>query len=273
MRESTRREYIGGLAAVAGLSGCLDALDGGGGTGGDDADTDADGTPDSGTLGPKETVRAFYAALDEGRFRAANALMHSNTTEPPVTESRYGPLAEGTVTVASAKLIERGEDRAVVRTVVRASIPGGSGTRRDEVDIELRRENGRWRLYTSTQVGTGEGGSTGGAPGQEPVRGPEAVVREFYRAMDDGNRQAAKALVHSDAPRELVAAQTLDQLERASVTVDDTSIRERTETGVVVTVTLTVTAPDSGRSETTTIALELRMEGDHWRIYGYANSG
>jgi hypothetical protein len=274
MNPSSRRNYLAGLVGLTGLtalSGCQDTSSQTSDTStteqNDDSETDE-------ASGPVRAVETFYAALDAGRFDAANELLHSQTTESRVTEQRYGNVAEGNLSVESTSEIERTENWAVVRTSIRASFADTDRETTQELDVELRAENGEWRLYS-----VGPPGETDGPPTEEPtpepepepnpdVSGdPEALVREFYTALDGGNRAEANALIHSDATDLKVTERAAERMIERSLTVEETRVIDAGDDATTVAVTVIVSSADADGERSTRPRIELRPEDGEWKLY------
>ena len=281
MDRSSRRSYLAGLVGVAALSGCQDVLDGNGGSGGSDpgADDDDDGEDgEDSSDGPAAAVETFYAALDAGRFDVANRLLHNETAQPRVTEEQYGNLDEGSVTASATEVVERSEGQAVVRTTLDATFADTGRQITRELEIELRTETGEWRLYSVAPVDdTGEGPADeptpeeeptpDSGPGPRPTGDPTVVVTEFYAALDDGNRAAANARLHSEAQGIDVTEQAADSMEAASLTAERVTVVSEARDSATVEATVTISPATSDREQSNRVRIELRPENGQWRIY------
>lgn len=276
MQEFTRRGCLTGVVAIAGLSGCQDVIDGGSRTD-DDSDDESDDTPEDESTGPGRVVETYYRALNQGEFAAANERLHSETLEPTATRDQYGQLVENDFEVASTELLERTETRALVRVNVTYSTGSSSDTISDSVTVELRPENDAWRIYAvgpriqSRETPTEEPTPDREEPTPEsetPVAGdPKTVVREFYAALDAGNRAAANARLHSDAQGSEVTERTAQSMEEASLTVDSVTLVDRSGDTATVLVEITLSPADSDRERTSRLEIVLRPENGRWKIY------
>ncbi|RXK49115.1 DUF3828 domain-containing protein [Halorientalis pallida] len=280
MNKSSRRGYIAGLVGVAALSGCQDVLDGTSGSGGSEPDEDDD-DDDSGADeadGPAAAVETFYAALDAGRFDVANGLLHNETSQPPVTEEQYGSLDEGSVSASATEVVEQSEGRAVVRTTLDATFADTDRQITRELEIELRTETGEWRLYSVESVDdTGEAPADeptpeeeptpDSGPGPRPPGDPGAVVTEFYAALNDGDRAAANARLHSEAEGIDVTQQAADSMEEASLTAERVTVVSEARSSATVEATVTLSPAGSDREQSNRVRIELRPENGQWRIY------
>ncbi|AQL41276.1 hypothetical protein BV210_00470 [Halorientalis sp. IM1011] len=281
MDRASRRGYLAGLVGVAALSGCQDVLDRTETSGGSDQTDDDD---DEIAEEPEQVhaVETFYAALDAGRFDVANRLLHNESTQPRVTEEQYGHLDAGSVSTASTELIDENEDSAVVRTNVRASATDPNREVDTTVDIELRIENGEWKLYsvrpadTSTETPvTGEEEVVEPTPDQEPTPDsgpaptgdPALVVREFYAALDDGNRTAANDLIHSEARNIEVTRETAEAMVDASLAAENVSVVEAGADSATVEATVIFSQAGTEEEQSNRVRIELRAEDGRWKIY------
>lgn len=200
-----RRTYLLGCAsATAALAGCS-AIGGDGGDSGDDAngsagdgsaanDTNSSDSDDSSdgddgseetanSPGPAETARAFYEAMAAGDAAAANELLHSESPDDPVTESEAADFEslEGAVedvTVSSS-------DETVATVAIELSFDDGSGGRTTStLDIELRTEDGEWRIYEDL--------SSGGSGSNSP-----SISLDIHTSTTDGEVSAIEFTVQS----------------------------------------------------------------------------
>ena len=282
MHEATRRRYLVAAVGVAGLSGCQDVLSGSDGPSGDDgSDDESDDTPESESTGPKEVVTTFYRALNQGEFEAANERLHSETLEQPVTEDRYSQFAENELSVESVEMLEDGESKAIVRTDIRIQPPDGSEPITDSLEIELRTENGDWRLYasgsrvqygdTETQEATPDRDDRSGS-GPEPTGEPTRVVTAFYSALDAGDRTAANARLHSEAQIPDVTEETANNTDDASLSVGSITLVGEGVDAVTLDATLTSSPAGSDREQSNRFRIELRPEDGQWKIYSVAQA-
>ncbi|WP_424019022.1 hypothetical protein ACOZ4N_06000 [Halorientalis pallida] len=120
---------------------------------GDEA-TEEEPTPDSGP-GPRPTgdptvvVTEFYAALNAGDREAANARLHSEAVGIDVTQQAADTMEDASLATENVTLVEGGADSATVDVTVIVSPAGGDRERSNRVRIELRPENGQWRIYSA----------------------------------------------------------------------------------------------------------------------------
>jgi ketosteroid isomerase-like protein len=272
MDRRSRRAYIAGLAGVAALSGCQDVLDRSGGNDGSDPTEEDDDAAD-GADGPAAAVETFYAALDAGRFDVANKLMHNETAQRRVTEERYGDVADGEVSVESTETVEQSEGQAVVRTHLRATLADSGREIDQELEVELRTENGEWKLYSvapADDTPVEEPTPTGGSESEsepEATGDPTPVVREFYNAVDDGDRAGVNALLHSEAQGVQLTQDGADAMAEASLSIQRlTVIRDTGDRAIVEAVTI-ISPADSDQEETNRMEVVLRPENGQWKIY------
>lgn len=283
MDRASRRGYLAGLVGVAALSGCQDVLDRSGDSGSDPGDDESDDESADEPPEQVDTVETFYAALDVGRFDVANRLLHNETSQPRVTEEQYGTYVDGTVSAESAELIDVSENSAVVRTNVRASMGTERGETNTTLDIELRTENGEWKIYSVRPVEdtaetpteepvreepTPEAEPTpDSGPGPAPTGDPTLVVREFYAALDDGNRVAANSLIHSEAPGIEVTEGTADAMADASLAAENVRLVEEGDRSATVEATVTFAPAGTDEEQANRVRIELRPEDGQWKIY------
>jgi len=282
MDRSSRRTYLAGLVGVATLSGCVGVRDRNNGGNGTDQDDEGDDETDEAQAGPVDAVETFYAALDAGRFDVASELLHSETSQQRVTEGQYGNLVEGSVSAESMELIEERESSAVVRTTLRASTDLG-GDVNTTLDVELRTENGEWKIYSIRPVDdvveppteesvpdepTPEDEPTpDSGPGPDVTGDPTIVVREFYAALDDGNRDAANDLIHSEARDVTVTRQTIEAMDEVSLAVENVRLVEEGIDSATVQATVTFSPAGTEQEQSNQVRIELRPEDGRWRIY------
>jgi limonene-1,2-epoxide hydrolase len=279
MHEATRRRYLVAAVGVAGLSGCQDALSDAERDRGDDgSDDDSEDTPESDSAGPKEVVETFYRALNQSAFEAANERLHSETLEQPVTEERYGRFTESELSVESVETIEDGESKVIVRSSVRILAPEMSEPITDSIEMELRTEDGEWRIYASgPRVQYGDPETQEPTPdrndqsetGSEATGEPTRVVTEFYSALDAGDRTAANAQLHSEA-RVSVTGQAADNMADASLSVADVTLAEEGTDTATVEATVTLSSADRRQDVQNRVRIELRPEDGRWKLYSVA---
>lgn len=122
-----RRKFVMavGVAGAAGLAGCL-----------------------SGDSDPDDVVEEFYAAMDEGDVETMNDLMHEDSEEE-ITEEDLEEIEDFDITVEETEILEEDDDAAEVRAeiTVEGEFLGEEVEETNEETIELRTEDGEWKLY------------------------------------------------------------------------------------------------------------------------------
>lgn len=103
--------------------------------------------------GPAETVRNFYTSLDDGNTQKASDMIHSEspkkgTLRSDSSEFANAMLAQVDVSVDSTDVVTETETRATVETTLTVSM-GDLGDQTDTMTVELRKEDGEWKIYSS----------------------------------------------------------------------------------------------------------------------------
>jgi len=137
----------------------------------------------------------------------------------------------------------------------------------------------RRRGYIGALVTVGSGaiagcGSLASLTG--PSKGPDEVVEEFIEALNDGDREEAEALLHSERGS-LRDGQVEEQMwETYDIEVDDTEIVEEDDERAVVDITYSLDLDIESESVTaggsTTTRFVLRVDDGEWRIWEVDNS-
>lgn len=118
----------------------------------------------------------------------------------------------------------------------------------------------RQYLTASAAVTAGLAGCTGILSND-----PDEVVEQFYQAIDDGDREAANDLIHSDSPQGEISEDEMSDLEEFDVTVEDTEIIDESDDTAEVEAEITVESDGDSSTDETTI--ELRTEDGDWKVY------
>lgn len=171
--------------------------------------------------------------------------------------------------------------------------PGGAGQPPRQRGQQTRQAGGQQRGRQARQAGQQHGRQPHGAPPQETGRrdllkyglggvvalaggfflfdsvlggrGPAETVEQFYVAVDNGNRERANELIHSDSPMEDVSVLGTVFGSAIDITVEQTEVVEKSDDSATVRATLTVSS--SGSSETSETDVELRTENGEWKIW------
>lgn len=131
-RSHTRRQYLGGSAAVltAATAGCSGLLGGGGG--GD----------------PAASVETYLNAIDEGDAETANGLLHPDGSATEISDEQAEQLSAATITVESTEVLEQGDGRADVEVSFTMGFDGQENSQTSLV--ELQTHDGEWKLYSGS---------------------------------------------------------------------------------------------------------------------------
>jgi len=108
-----------------------------------------------------------------------------------------------------------------------------------------------------TVASAGCSGLLGGGGGSSP----DATVREFYSALNEGDAQAANALIHPNATSPEVTQEQAQQFSEFDLEVQSTEVVEQGDDRAVVRVNASV----MGQSQST--QLELRTHEGEWKLW------
>jgi len=211
MGQRTRRRYLAGVLAVAGLAGCTGTSDDDPEDSTEDGDDEPAGstaetatTTTGGSDGPEAAVESFYAALNAGNVQSANELLHADSSVRAVSELRSDDLAAGTVELAGTEIIEEGEEFAVVRVTVLDSSGNLNTPEQIEADIEVQTEDGTWKLYdgfpadeSDSDDGTEDDDGSDPDSSSSAAGDPATVVDRYYEALDEGDVETLNELMHN----------------------------------------------------------------------------
>ena len=120
--------------------------------------------------------------------------------------------------------------------------------------------NRRQYLAASAAVTAGLAGCTGVLSDD-----PDEVVEQFYQAIDDGDRETANDLIHSESPQGEISEDEMSDMEEFDITVEGTEILEESDETAEVEVEMTIESDGDSSTEETTI--ELRTEDGDWKVY------
>jgi len=141
-----RRGVLSSMGAVCTVSiaGCL------GEEGTDNGETDT-GESDTGENdSPTDVVEARFEALNNGDNEKTRELSHSER-EDTLTQEDLAVWEEADIELNNVELIEQSDEVAIVEIVLVADF--GFGPEAQTQEIELRKENGEWRIYESQTPG------------------------------------------------------------------------------------------------------------------------
>lgn len=94
---------------------------------------------------------------------------------------------------------------------------------------------------------------------------PDEVVEKFYQAANDGDRDAANDLIHSDSPSGEISEEEMSDIENTEITVEETEVVDETDS--IAEVQAEITMEQDGDSTTNEMTIELRTEDGDWKIY------
>ena len=264
-----RRTFVAAASSLAvGLAGCSELGTFGGnnsslGFGSDGGDGSGSGSGRS----PAETIRQFYAALDEGDAETAASLIHPEAPdqgEAGFDQEMVQQMADTDLTVEGTELVAQNDTRAVVNTTLSITVNGAPRT--NSVNIELRSDGGTWKIYGPAED-TNDPTATATAT-ESAGDGPEAVIRRFYDRVVAGNTAGAIELIHPDTPaREELRSSVENTGSVDEFQVRSTSIVERSDRRAVVRIEFTVTV--DGDTRDAGERFELRTADGAWKIYAY----
>lgn len=99
---------------------------------------------------------------------------------------------------------------------------------------------------------------------------PDDVVRQLVEAIDDGDGESIRELVHPESPVSDIVESVDDELRGFVRTVDfeieSLAVDQQGDDAAAVPVTVSATANDVTREET--IRFDVRTAADQWRIWG-----
>jgi hypothetical protein len=92
---------------------------------------------------------------------------------------------------------------------------------------------------------------------------PESTVVEFYAAIDEGDAERARELLHDESPE--AENMALSGFGDVDLSIESTELVEESESRATVEYTLVIES--SGGSEEVTNEHELRKQDGEWRIW------
>ncbi len=139
---------------------------------------------------------------------------------------------------------EQGDGEASVEVTLDMGERTRSGT------VECRRDSGNWRLWAGQE---------------QPLLPPhEAVVFRYYDELDRGNKEAALATIHEDAP----VSDLPDAVARA---YEENDIRivglETVEDGSDQRLVEIVIVGATSSQDQQTVTVEARTQGEEWKVW------
>lgn len=186
-----RRTLLSALAAAgtATAAGCLseqDPTEEGNGTTTDEAVTDEDDDP---SRGPEATAEAFLDAFTSGDAARINELMHDEGPVEEVASSEAQELASRSITVERTETVESGQEEATVEVLFRTGDMVEAGAAAVSQTLELRVQDGEWRVWSRSSTPRGESSIAPGAVFEVDHAGETATI-----SHQGGDRVRADAL-------------------------------------------------------------------------------
>jgi ketosteroid isomerase-like protein len=114
-----------------------------------------------------------------------------------------------------------------------------------------------------TLAGCGSLASLGG-----PSEPPDEVVEGFIEALDEGDQEEARAVLHSDRDNPDAIGIDWDAWAEADIEVEDSEVVEQGNDEATVEVTYGFDMGSAGVASETTYRFFLRTENGEWRIWG-----
>jgi len=144
-----------------------------------------------------------------------------------------------------------------------------SGERRENAPSELRVDKADDGMSRRTLIGGTIAAAAGGwfvFFGDDSSDGPEAVVREYAQALDNGDRESVADTIHPDAPMpDGPSASAANLMDEGTVSVEEIqSVEIEDDTAVVRAEIRIETTADS---DIFTSRIELRTQNDEWKIW------
>ena len=132
-----RRQYITAtaVAATAGLAGCSGVLGGGGG-------------------GPAGTAKSWVKAANNGNEDKVEKLTHSDSPMQGSMGFVLTAYEQADVSINSTNVLENEDDVAIVEMEATAKLEG-EGEQTSTSEMELRTEDGSWRMWAFRNSGGG----------------------------------------------------------------------------------------------------------------------
>lgn len=242
-----RREFCLAVSGVAttGVAGCL-------------------GAPGTGASGPANTpesaVEQYFRALDDGDRDARRAVLHSENPErarlAETTDENLAAMADSIgIQVEDVTVVERADGRAVVSATILLSTDQGTKSITD--GVELRPEDGRWKIYGEATVRREIDAAV--------PEDPRGVVVQYFQAVDINDIDRIRRLIHTESPLLSRGTLDVDAISRTNATVLDVTVLEEGETSAVVVADVRIVS--GGSVSTQSSRIELRRENGEWRLW------
>ncbi|WP_340101617.1 hypothetical protein [Salinibaculum salinum] len=101
---------------------------------------------------PQETVRQYYAALDNGNEEKANGLIHEDSPVSGNSETFISIAEQADLTVQEVEVVDQSDDQATVRVTVHIEYDT-SEEDTQTVTRTLRKSDGMWKLWLESDGG------------------------------------------------------------------------------------------------------------------------
>lgn len=242
-----RREFclaVSGAATIGG-AGCL-------------------GAPGTGTSGvantPEAAVEQYFRALDDGDRAGRRAVLHSENPErarlAETTDEDLVAMADAIkIQIEEVTVIERADEQAVVSATILLSTEQGTESITD--GVELRTEDGRWKIYGEATVRR--------EIDAEVPEDPRGVVVQYFQAVDINDIDRIRRLIHTESPLARRGTLDVETISRTNATVLEVTVVEEGETRAIVVVDVRIVSGGSVSMQSSRI--ELRRENGEWRLW------
>lgn len=186
-----RRTLLSALAAAgtATAAGCLGEQD----PAEERNETTTDGTVtddgDGPSRGPEATAEAFLEAFTGGDATRINELIHDEGPIEEIASSEAQELASRSITVERTETVESDEEEATVEVLFRTGDMVEVGAAAVSQTLELRVQDGEWRVWSRSSTPRGESSIAPGAVFEVDHAGETATI-----SHQGGDRVRADAL-------------------------------------------------------------------------------
>lgn len=253
-----------GTVSLGGLAGCSGSSD--------EPRPDTDETERD----PELVIERYYADLDAGNADDANGLLHPDSDEQEMTEELIEPFAESEVSVENMRVGRQTTDDAEVTTYVTLNRSGENRLAELEGTIELRSDyqtDRKWRLYDSVLTGVPdwfwpqtEESDTESEEKPSLPEELETVITNYYRALNNGDREEVQRLAHSQGHAGEISEFQLDAYEEDSIRISELSADTITNDSATVNGVEVESPKGIDERETESVRVEARTEDGSWRV-------
>jgi len=125
----------------------------------------------------------------------------------------------------------------------------------------------------TTSEGGSSGSSTTSASGTTgtPSAGPETPVILHYEALDANDVEAANAAIHSESSRGPLPDSAVERARQHNYTVEQTEVFDPDTDTPEVRVVVTARNTETGETNSLERRIEVRKEGDTWKMFDILN--